>query len=160
TEGRELFPNMERTRRKKLGSCCCRRWSRRRKGVGVQEVHMTSRHDEQKLRHSLLNSTTATTYHAAAALHETLDSGAGVVIGSTPIPNYPAASAPWNSALPPEAPLGYPIDAAEPVGEVFEVQQSIEAHNASDAVHGPDATTSADVVAPASSGGEEGDDLP
>jgi hypothetical protein len=93
----------------------------------LKEAAMTSRHEEQKLRRSLLNSTTAMTYHAAAALHETLDGGAGIVIGSTEIVPYPSASAPWNTSLPPEAPLSYAIDAVEPVGEVHEIAKSLDA---------------------------------
>jgi hypothetical protein len=49
------------------------------------------------------------------------------VVGADPSVNYPAA-APWTrDAVPPEPPLGTSIDEMIPVGESFEVEQSLSA---------------------------------
>jgi hypothetical protein len=51
------------------------------------------------------------------------------VIGSTPIPKYPelpASSPSHHDPVPNEAPLGFSIDAMEPLGTEAEVQASID----------------------------------
>lgn len=50
------------------------------------------------------------------------------VNGAAPTVEYPAAAGPWSSdctQVPPEPPLGYSIEAHEPVGEAFEVERSL-----------------------------------
>jgi hypothetical protein len=89
---------------------------------------------EQKERRALAGSTTtttkdATTLHQLANLDGSLTgrfNPGGYVSGSEPVVNYPAASGPWSGPQPgPEPPLGFDVNAMEPVGEPFEVQRSL-----------------------------------
>jgi hypothetical protein len=73
-----------------------------------------------------------TTFHQIA--RETVDDAAGgrfakqspsIVIGSTAVPMYPAASHAQSDPCGPEMPLGYAIDAMEPTGSYHEIQASI-----------------------------------
>ena len=80
----------------------------------------------------------ASTLHAMANLGIDTDISSGrskgdYVAGSEPHVSYPAASGPWSDSVrvPDEPPLGYPIDAQEPVGTFAEVQASLSAAGAS-----------------------------
>src|SRR5436190_20361830 len=57
------------------------------------------------------------------APHETF-----AVTGSTPAVHYPQlpSSSPWADRPPDEPPLGWDVNALEPVGEAFEVANSLE----------------------------------
>jgi hypothetical protein len=94
---------------------------------------MKSSDIEQRERRKLVGSTTtATTYHERAIAELGLE-GQGnrfavgtSVTGAARVPQYPAASGPWNDPVqvPIEPPLGYEINAQESVGEPFEIAAS------------------------------------
>jgi hypothetical protein len=96
---------------------------------------MKSAQEEQRERKALAGSTTeVTTYRDRAIADIGLEqsgrhSTKARVVGSVRVPQYPAASGPWNDPVqvPPEPPLGYAINAQESVGEVFEVLESLAA---------------------------------
>lgn len=92
---------------------------------------MTSHQEEQKQRRELAGSTTGMTLYSRAVADLALeDQGrhtkGATVTGATKLPQYPAASGPWNDPVqvPPEGPLGWSVDAQEPVGEPFEIAAS------------------------------------
>jgi hypothetical protein len=71
-----------------------------------------------------------TTFHQLALAGIDLESGGRFaadvhVVGSTPAPHYPASGVP-NDDVGEEAPTGEDINAQIPVGEVFEIDASIE----------------------------------
>jgi hypothetical protein len=93
----------------------------------------TSAQEEQTLRKALAGSTTGMTFHSRAAAELALENqgrhtqGAEVT-GSKPAVVYPRQpeSSPWAAdKVPPEPPLGYEINSQEPVGEPFEIEESL-----------------------------------
>jgi len=89
----------------------------------------------------LKNDQRATTFHALANLDTSLSGGfaaGGYVSGSEPSVNYPASSGPWSGPqVPPEPPLGFNVNAMEPVGEAHEIAAAaliLEAHAAGGSV--------------------------
>jgi len=93
-----------------------------------------SAREEQRLRRQVLkdDQKAATTMHALAQLGDTSLSGRfaadGMVSGTAPTTDYPRlpSSSPWSGPQPgPEPPLGFAIDAQEPVGEAHEVAASL-----------------------------------
>jgi hypothetical protein len=105
----------------------------------------TSHQKEQAERKALAGSTTGMTYHSRAITGLDLERSGrhaqhAVVTGSARVPQYPAASGPWNDPVqvPDEPPLGYAIDSQEPVGEVFEIEASLREASPSVASLTPD----------------------
>ena len=135
-------------------------WSTRGRSMSPGPSHQA----EQKDRLAVLKNEQAqhepTTYHSLANLNVDTSVSSGrvgkdYVAGSELAVQYPAASGPWADPVrvPDEPPLGYPIDAQEPVGTFAEI--SLSAAGAS-AVAGkvggaPSVPSPADVVAPPAS---------
>jgi hypothetical protein len=104
---------------------------------------MKSSDMEQADRRRLAGSTTsATTYRDLAEAGLSLEAqgrhaAKAAVSGSKAVPHYPAASGPWNDPVqvPDEPPLGWSVEAQEPVGETFEIAASsaLSPENAADA---------------------------
>jgi hypothetical protein len=128
-----------------------------------------SRQREQDERQALVGSKgTFTSYRDAAIASLTLESQIGrfnnndtIVVGSHSGPIYPAlpSSSPWHhDDVPPEEPLGYSVEAVEPVGNPDEIAASELAARAST----PAASTGGDATTPdgssSSGGGGGGDD--
>jgi hypothetical protein len=94
----------------------------------------TSHQKEQRERRELLGSTTGMTYRDRAAADIALlgqgrhTQGASVT-GSARVPQYPAASGPWNDPVqvPDEPSLGVDLNYVEPCGEAFEIEASLMA---------------------------------
>jgi hypothetical protein len=103
---------------------------------------MTSHHDEQKQRRELAGSTGTMTYHSRALADLQLEQGQSgrfvdkaAVTGSQPQVHYPRLPEgnPWAADIvPPEAPLGYEINAQEAVGEPFEIAASLRQGDAAE----------------------------
>jgi hypothetical protein len=96
---------------------------------------MKSSDIEQADRRKLVGSTTsATTYREIAEAGITLANQGrfgdkASVVGSARVPQYPAASGPWNDPVqvPDEPSLGVDLNYVEPCGETFEVEASLAA---------------------------------
>jgi hypothetical protein len=96
---------------------------------------MKSSQIERAERRKLAGSTNAaTTYRDLAEAGIVLESQGrfadkASVVGAAKVPQYPAASGPWNDPVqvPDEPPLGYTIDAQEAVGEPTEIAASLAA---------------------------------
>jgi hypothetical protein len=96
---------------------------------------MKSSDIEQRERRELARSTGATTYHARAAadialLGQGRHTQGAVVTGSVRVPQVPRQpeGSPWSGDLvPPEEPLGWSVEAQEPVGEPHEIAASLAA---------------------------------
>jgi hypothetical protein len=67
------------------------------------------------------------------------------VVGSSPIsyPRQPSTSPWFNDPVPPEMPLGYDINAMEPVGERHEIEKSLKTSPPS--AHGGDGTPTSSI---------------
>ena len=76
------------------------------------------------------------TYHTRTVVDDELGGRfkkqSPTIIGSTPAPSYPKqpANSPWSSdPVPATEPLGFSVDAMEPVGTPEEIEKSIRADN-------------------------------
>jgi hypothetical protein len=90
-----------------------------------------SNKSDQAERGALAGSTTTTTLHSLTALASPEPGGrfakANYVAGSEPCVQYPAAAGPWagGTRVPDEPPLGFSVDAMEPVGTAAEIEASL-----------------------------------
>ena len=86
-----------------------------------------------KERKALVGSTTTQTFFSKALADLQLEQGQSgrftdkaTLTGAARVPQYPAACGPWNDPVqvPDEPPLGWSVEAQEPVGEPFEIAAS------------------------------------